>query len=93
MYKIVFAVALALLSSAALAKSAKGTPPPAQNHSCVLNEAVVVKTKKECLKAGGKWEKNSPPVAAPAVAPVAAPAVAPVAAPAVEPKPAETPAK
>ena len=91
MYKIVFAVALALLSSAALAKSAKGTPPPAQNHSCVLNEAVVVKTKKECLKAGGKWEKNSPVVAAPAAAPVAP--VAPVAAPAVEPKPAETPAK
>ena len=56
MKKIVFAVALVLLSSVAFAKKT----PPAQNHSCVLNEAVVEKTKKECLKAGGKWEKNVP---------------------------------
>lgn len=86
MYKIVFAVALALLSSAALAKSAKGTPPPAQNHSCVLNEAVVVKTKKECLKAGGKWEKNSPAATTTTTTAPAVPAVEP-------PKPVETPAK
>ncbi|MFI3188128.1 hypothetical protein BCS42_03020 [Crenothrix sp. D3] len=91
MNKIVFAVALVLLSSAALAKSSKGTPPPAQNHSCMLNAAVVEKTKKECLKAGGKWEKNSP---AATTAPVVAPAT-PVApsVPAVEPKPIETPTK
>ncbi|CAG1023524.1 hypothetical protein DOJK_02470 [Patescibacteria group bacterium] len=55
MKKIVFIIALVLLSSVAFAKS-KATP---QNHSCVLNDAVVQKTKKECLKAGGKWEKNS----------------------------------
>lgn len=91
MYKIVFAVALALLSSAALAKSAKGTPPPAQNHSCVLNEAVVVKTKKECLKSGGKWEKNSP--AATTTTTTTTTTTAP-AVPAVEPaKPVETPTK
>ncbi len=86
MNKIVLAVTLVLLSSVALAKSPKSsTPPPAQNHSCMLKDAVVEKTKKECLKAGGKWEKNSPVATAPVVAPVA-----PVA-PAVEPKPTETP--
>ena len=85
MNKIVLAITLALLSSVALAKSSKSTtPPPAQNHSCMLKDAVVEKTKKECLKAGGKWEKNSPAVTAPVVAPVA---------PAVEPKPMETPTK
>ncbi|MEI6708521.1 MAG: hypothetical protein WCK96_15460 [Methylococcales bacterium] len=83
MNKIVLAIALVLLSSVALAKSPKTpTPPPAQNHSCMLKDAVVEKTKKECLKAGGKWEKNSPAATAPVVAPVA---------PAVEPKPTETP--
>jgi hypothetical protein len=57
----------------------------------MLNAAVVEKTKKECLKAGGKWEKNSP---AATTAPVVAPAT-PVApsVPAVEPKPIETPTK
>jgi hypothetical protein len=48
----------------------------------MLNNAVVEKTKKECLKAGGKWEKNSP----------AATSTAP-ATPAIEPKPVETPTK
>ena len=79
MKKIVFAVALALLSSTAFAKKAT-TPPPAQNHSCVLDGAVVEKTKKECLKAKGKWEKN------------AAATTAPVAAPATETPAAEAPA-
>jgi hypothetical protein len=65
MKKIVLTVALVLLSSVAFAKSK--TPPPAQNHSCVLSGAVVEKTKKECIKAGGKWEKNDPATTAPAV--------------------------
>ena len=64
MKKIVLAVALVLLSSIAFAKS-KGTPTP-QNHSCILSDAVVQKTKKECIKAGGKWEKNSPATTEPA---------------------------
>jgi len=55
MKKIVLTVALVLLSTVAFAKKT-ATP---QNHSCVLKEAVVEKTKKECIKAGGKWEKNS----------------------------------
>lgn len=58
MKKIVLATALVFLSSVAFAKSG-GSPTP-QNHSCMLNAAVVQKTKKECIKAGGKWEKNSP---------------------------------
>jgi hypothetical protein len=82
MYKIVLTIALVLLSSVALAKSSKSTPPPAQNHSCMLNDAVVEKTKKACLKAGGKWEKNSP------AATTTAPAT-----PAVDTKPVETPTK
>jgi hypothetical protein len=73
MKKIVFAVALALLSSTAFAKKAT-TPPPAQNHSCMLDGAVVEKTKKECLKAKGKWEKNAAATTEPAT-PVATPAV------------------
>lgn len=88
MKKIVFAVALALLSSTAFAKKAT-TPPPAQNHSCILDGAVVEKTKKQCLKAKGKWEKNAPVPAATteSAAPVAAPAT-PVATPATETAPA-----
>ena len=56
MKKIVLTVALVFLSTVAFAAKKQPTP---QNHSCVLKEAVVEKTKKECLKAGGKWEKNS----------------------------------
>ncbi len=78
MKKIVLAVALVCLSSVAVAKS-KGAPTP-QNHSCILSDAVVQKTKKECIKAGGKWEKNSPSTAQPAESK------------AVEPKPVESPA-
>lgn len=63
MKKIILTVALVLLSSVAFAKKT-ATP---QNHSCVVKEAVVEKTKKECIKAGGKWEKNSN-LAAPAAA-------------------------
>lgn len=49
----------------------KGTP---QNHHCMKDGAEVVgKTKKECTKDGGKWEKNAAPAAA-APAPAAAPA-------------------
>jgi hypothetical protein len=77
MKKIVLAIALVCLSSVAVAKTK--TPPPAQNHSCVLSGAVVEKTKKECIKAGGKWEKNSPAATTEPVAPK------------VDAKPAETP--
>ena len=87
MNKIILAVSLVVLSSAALAKTA----PPAQNHSCVKDGAVIEKTKKQCLKAGGKWEKNSP-----AAATTPATATTPAAstpAPAVESKPVETPTK
>ncbi len=92
MNKIILTVTLALFSSVALAKKA----PPAQNHSCVLAGAVVEKTKKQCLKAGGKWEKNAPAGAEAAPAPAAAAAPAPAATPAPAPadaKPAEAPAK
>jgi len=57
MKKIVLAVALVCLSSTVAFAKAKGTPTP-QNHSCMLSGAVVEKTKKECVKAGGKWEKS-----------------------------------
>jgi hypothetical protein len=58
MKKIVLAVALVCLSSTVAFAKTKGTPTP-QNHSCMLSGAVVEKTKKECTKAGGKWEKNA----------------------------------
>jgi len=64
MKKIVLAVALVCLSSTVAFAKAKGTPTP-QNHSCVLSGAVVEKTKKECIKAGGKWEKNAAITTAP----------------------------
>lgn len=65
MKKIIFTLALVCLSSVAFAKKPAGKPTP-QNHSCILKEAVVEKTKKECLKAGGKWEKNAPADSKPA---------------------------
>ena len=76
---------LVLLSSVAFAKGGKPTP---QNHSCVLNDAVVQKTKKECVKAGGKWEKNSNLPKADAATPAPAPTPTPAPAPA---PPAPTP--
>ncbi len=91
MKKIIFTIMLACLSTVAFAKKT-GKPTP-QNHSCVLNDAVVEKTKKECIKAGGKWEKKAP-AAADAAAPAAdAKAPAEEAKPADAAKPAETPAK
>jgi hypothetical protein len=56
------AVALAFLCVSTMAfakthKSGTGTPPA---HHCQLNGAEVQKTKKECLKAGGTWEKGAP---------------------------------
>lgn len=91
MKKIVLTVALVLLSSVAFAKG-KATP---QNHSCVLNDAVVQKTKKECVKAGGKWEKNSnlPKPAETKPSDAAAPAPAPVPTETPAPAPAPAPAK
>ena len=83
MNKIILAVSLAVLSSVALAK----TPPPAQNHSCIKDGAVVEKTKKQCIKAGGKWEKNTPATVTAPATPAAATTPTPAAttpAPAVE---------
>lgn len=49
------ATLLAGLSASALAKS--GTP---QNHHCVKDGATLEgKTKKDCKKDGGKWEKDA----------------------------------
>jgi hypothetical protein len=56
------AVAVIALPSFAGAK----TPPPKQTHHCVKDGATIEKTKKECLKEGGKWEKNAPEAAKPA---------------------------
>jgi hypothetical protein len=39
----------------ALSVFAKGTAP-VQNHQCMKDGAVVVKTRKECKKAGGTWD-------------------------------------
>ncbi len=58
--KVLMTVAAAalFLSPAAFAKgSGKGT---AQSHHCMVNGAEVSKTKKECKKAGGAWEKGAP---------------------------------
>ena len=49
--------------AAAYAKGKTGTP---QTHHCTVNGAEVSKTKKECKKAGGMWEKGAPTAAAPA---------------------------
>jgi len=50
-----FAVSLALAGQA----HAKGGTP--QNHHCVKDgNTVPDKTKKECTKEGGKWEKDAP---------------------------------
>ncbi len=64
-----FALAAALVAVTAFA----GTPPK-QNHQCMKDGAVVQKTKKECLKDGGKWEKMADAAKpAPAPAPAATP--------------------
>lgn len=75
--------ALLTLSSSVLAK---GAPTP-QNHHCMKDGAELAgKTRKECKKEGGKWEKDAKPAAATAPA-AAAPA------PKTESKPATDPAK
>ena len=54
--------ALLALSSSAMA--AKGTPAP-QNHHCMKDGSELSgKTRKECKKEGGKWEKDAKPAAA-----------------------------
>ena len=71
----VMALALAFLcvSTAAFAKQHKGgsTKTTTQTHHCQLNGAEAHKTKKECLKAGGTWEKGAPGHAAAAPTPAA----------------------
>jgi hypothetical protein len=59
--------ALLALSTSAMAKGA----PTAQNHHCMKDGAELAgKTRKECKKEGGKWEKEAK-AAAPAAAPKA----------------------
>jgi hypothetical protein len=71
--------AMLTLSSSVMAK---GAPTP-QNHHCMKDGAEMTgKTRKECKKEGGKWEKEAKPAAA-----------APAAAPKAEAKPAADPAK
>jgi hypothetical protein len=61
--------ALLALSTSAMAKG----PATPQNHHCVKDGADLTgKTRKECKKEGGKWEKDAKPAAA-APAPAAAP--------------------
>ena len=59
--------AAALLAACALAVPAfaKGLPT-AQNHQCMKDGQVIQKTKKECAKEGGKWEKMAATTPAPA---------------------------
>ncbi|MDB4981291.1 MAG: hypothetical protein JWM82_2043 [Myxococcales bacterium] len=59
---LVTAFALTALSSVALAKG--GTP---QNHHCMKDGAELAgKTKKDCKKEGGKWDKIAADAAKPA---------------------------
>ena len=53
---LALALAAGLFSATAFAKG--GTP---QNHHCMKDGAAMPdKTKKECKKAGGTWEKDAP---------------------------------
>jgi hypothetical protein len=56
------AVALAFLcvSTVAFAKGHKSGTGTAPAHHCQLNGAEAHKSKKDCLKAGGTWEKGAP---------------------------------
>jgi hypothetical protein len=66
--------ALLALSTSAMAK---GAPTP-QNHHCVKDGADLAgKTRKECKKEGGKWEKDAKPAAGAAPAAAAAPKAEP----------------
>jgi hypothetical protein len=58
------ACAAALVSVSAFA----GTPP-AQNHQCMKDGVVLEKTKKQCAKEGGKWEKMAAAKPAPKAEP------------------------
>src|SRR5437899_1563240 len=53
-------LAALVFAPAAYAKGKTGTP---QTHHCMVNGAEVSKTKKECKKAGGMWEKGAPTAA------------------------------
>lgn len=59
MKKLLFVTMLAASPAIATQAHAKGGTP--QNHHCVKDGATVPdKTKKECAKEGGKWEKDAP---------------------------------
>ena len=64
------ALGLALLCTSTAAFAKKHTTATAPAHHCQLKGAEAQKTKKECIKAGGTWEKGAPAAkAAPAAAP------------------------
>ena len=65
------AVALAFLcvSTMAFAKEHKSGTGTTQTHHCQLNGAEAHKSKKECLAAGGTWEKSAATHAAAAKTP------------------------
>ena len=65
----VFAMNRLALCVAVIAASAFAAPkavPTAPTHHCVKDGATVEKTKKECKKEGGTWEKLTAPAPAPA---------------------------
>ncbi len=74
MNRLALCVAVVATSAFAAPKAA----PPAQTHHCVKDGATLEKTKKECKKEGGTWEKMT--AAAPAK-PAHAPAEAATPAP------------
>lgn len=59
MKKLLFVTMLVVSPALATQAHAKGATP--QNHHCVKDgNTVPDKTKKECVKEGGKWEKDAP---------------------------------
>jgi hypothetical protein len=76
-------IAIAIVATLSLAAFAKGTPT-AQTHHCVKDGAVLEKTKKECHKEGGTWEKMKVEKKDSAATPAPAPAAEPTPAPATK---------
>ena len=61
-----FALGLALLCASTVAVAhTKTTTSSTPTHHCKLHGAEVPKSKKECTKAGGIWEKGAPGAKAP----------------------------
>jgi hypothetical protein len=65
------AVVALMFSAAPVFAAGKGTP---QNHHCMKDGSELAgKTRKQCKKEGGTWEKNAPAAAAKPAADTAAP--------------------